>query len=106
MTPTPALEVLPHAESMVRCPGHRLLAAPMQDKKRSRLLAAVGLESPSSATLKAALELWNDEATRLLLRLVGRDIPPRHLSRIRLSAADWATEKESARMTPATGSTA
>ena len=78
----------------------------MQDKRRSRLLAAVRLESPSSAMQKATLELWSDEATRLLLRLVGRDIPPRRLSRIRLSAADWAIEKESTRMTPATGSTA
>ena len=60
----------------------------MQDKKRSRLLAAVGLGSPSSATQKAAPELWNDEAIRLLPRLVGRDILPRCLSRIRLSATD------------------
>ena len=33
-------------------------------------------------------ELWNDEAIRLLPRLVGRDIPPRRLSRIRLSVAN------------------
>ena len=54
----------------------------------------------------AALELWSGEATRLLLRLVGRDILLRRLSRIRLSAVDWAAAKESARMTPASGSTA
>ena len=55
---------------------------------------------------KAALEQWSAKEIRLLPRLEGRDIPPRHLSRIRLSAADWAAAKESARMTPATGSTA
>ena len=49
---------------------------------------AVGLGSPSSVTQKAAPELWNDEAIHLLPRLVGRDIPPRRLLRIRLSAAD------------------
>ena len=76
------------AENTPRHPGRRLRAAPAQGKTRSRLLAAAGLESPSSATQKAARELWNDEATRLLLRLMGRDIPPRRLSRIRLSAAD------------------
>ena len=55
---------------------------------------------------KAALQVWNDEAIFILLRLVGRDIPPRRLSRIRLSAADLVAAKESARMMPTIGSTA
>ena len=88
MKPMPVLEVLPHAKSTVRHHERRLRATPTQDKKRSRLLTAVGLGSPSSVTQKVAPELWNDEAIRLLPRLVGRDIPPRRLSRIRLSAAD------------------
>ena len=61
---------------------------------------------PSSATGKAALGRWSAKAIRLLPRLVGRDIPPRRLSHIQLSVADWATAKESARTTRATGSTA
>ena len=88
MKPAPALKVLPHAESTARHPGRRLQAAPAQEKTRSRLLAAAGLGSPSSATQKAAPELWNDEAIRLLPRLMGRDTPPRRLLRIRLSVAD------------------
>ena len=52
------------------------------------MLAAVGLGSPARATQKAAPELWNDEAIRLLPRLVGRDIPPRRMLRIRLLVAD------------------
>ena len=84
----------------------RLRVAPEPDKRRSRLLAAAGLALPLSVMQKAAPEEWNDEAICLLPRLVGRDIPPRRLLRIRLSAADWATAKESARMMPATGSTA
>ena len=34
------------------------------------------------------LERWSAKAIRLLPRLMGRDIPPRRLSRIRLSVAD------------------
>ena len=88
MKPASTLKALSHAESMMQRHEHRLQVAPAPGKKRIRLLVAVGLESPSSATQKAALEVWNDEATRLLLRLVGRDIPPCRLSRIRLSATD------------------
>ena len=55
---------------------------------------------------KAVPEEWNDEATRLLLRLAGKDIPPHRLSCIRLSAADSAAAKELAKTTPAIGSTA
>src|SRR4051812_36689957 len=95
-----ALKVLPRAESTVRRLERRLQATPMQEKQKSRLSVAAGLESPSSVTHKAVLGLWSGEASRILLRLVGRDIPPHHLSRIRLSAAAWATAKESARMTP------
>ena len=83
-----ALKALPHAESKAQRHERRLRAEPAQGKKRSRLPVAVGLESPSSATQKVALELSSDEVIRLLLRLVGRDIPPRCLSRIRLSASD------------------
>ena len=88
MKPTPALRVLPHAENTPRHPGRRLQAALAQGKTRSQLLAAAGLGSPLSATQKAAPELWNDKAIRLLPRLVGRDIPPRRMSRIRLSVTD------------------
>ena len=78
----------------------------MRDKRRSRLLAAAGLALPSSATQKAVPEEWNNKATCLLLRLAGKDIPPRRLSSIRLEAADLHVVRESARMTPAIGSTA
>ena len=106
MKPVSAPKVLPHAESTVRCPERRLQATLAQGKKRSRLPAAAGIESPSSVTQKAALELWSGGATRLLLHLMGRDIPPYRMSRIQLSAAEWAAAKESARITPANGSTA
>ena len=106
MKPAPALRVLPHAESTPRHPGRRLRAAPDQEKTRGRLLAAAGLGSPSSATRKAALEQWSAKEIRVLPGLKGRDIPPRRLSRIRLSVAGWAIAKESARMTLATGSSA
>ena len=65
MKPAPALEVLPHAESMARHPGRRLQVAPAQEKTSRRLLATVGLGSPLSATQKAAPERWNDKAIRL-----------------------------------------
>ena len=55
---------------------------------------------------KAAPEEWSDEATCRLLRLAGKDILLSRLSSIRLSAADLVAAKESARMTPAIGSTA
>ena len=102
MKPVSVLKVLPRAKSTMQRPERRLRATPAQGKKRSRLPAAAGLESPSSVTQKAALELWSGGPTRLLLCLVGRDILLHRLSHIRLSEA----EKESARMTPATGSTA
>ena len=73
----PTLRVLPRAESTPRHPGRRLRAAPAQGKTMSRLLAAPGLGSPSSATRKAALEQWSAKEIRLLPRLEGRDIPPR-----------------------------
>ena len=99
------LRVLPHAENMPRPPGHRLRAVPAQGKTRSWLLAAAELESPSSATRKAALEQWSAKAIRLLPRLMGRDVPPRHLSRIRLSVAALAAERESEKTMLAIGST-
>ena len=37
---------------------------------------------------EAALEQWSAKEICLLPRLEGRDIPPRHLSRIRLLVAD------------------
>ena len=78
----------------------------MTDETESRMLAAAAHASPSSATRMAAPELWNDEAIRLLPRLVGRDIPPRRLLRIRHSATTLAAERESERTTPAIGSIA
>ena len=80
--PTPARKALPRAESTARRHVRRLRAVLVRDKRRSRLLAAAGLESPLSAMEKAALQVWNDEAIFILLRLVGRDIPPRRLLRI------------------------
>ena len=88
MKPAHALRVLPRAESTLRHPGRRLRAAPVQGKTRSQLQATAGLESPSSATQKAALEQWSANAIRLLPHLEGRDVPPRRLSRIRLLVAD------------------
>ena len=105
MKPTPELEA-PLAESMTRRRVRRLRVAPVRDKRRSRKPAAAGLILPSSATQKAALEEWSGEVTCRLLRLAGKDILPRRLSSIRLSAADLVAAKESARMTPAIGSTA
>ena len=88
MKPAPALRVLPHAENMPRHPGHRLQAAPAQGKTRSRLLAAAGLESPSSATRKAALKRWKAKEICLLPHLEERDVSLRRLSRTRLLATD------------------
>ena len=105
MKPTSELES-PLVESTARRRVCRLRVAPEQDKRRSRLLAAAGLALPSSATQKATPEEWSDEATCLLLRLAGKDIPPCRLSSIRLSVADLVAAKESARMMPAIGSTA
>ena len=102
MKPVPELEA-PLAESTALRRVRRLRVAPVQDKRRSRLLAVAGLESPSSTTQKAVPEVWNNEATRLLLHLVGRDIPPRLLSRIRLLVADLVAAKELARLMPAIG---
>ena len=87
MKPTSEMEA-PLTESTARRRVRRLRVAPAQDKRRSRLLAAAGLESPSSATRKAALERWSAKEIRLLPRLEGRDIPPCRLSRIRLLVAD------------------
>ena len=54
----------------------------------------------------AALELWSTKETCLLPHLEEKDASLRRLSHIRLLATDSAAEKESARVTPATGSTA
>ena len=104
MKPTSELEA-PLAKSTAQRRVRRLRVAPVQDKRRSRLLAAAGLVSPSSAMQKAAPEEWSDEATCRLLYLAGKDILPRRLSSIRLSAADLVSAKESARMMPTIGST-
>ena len=75
------------AKTKARHPGRRLVASAIEEI-RSRLLAAAGLVSPSSATRKAALERWSAKEIRLLPRLEGRDVPPRPLSRIRPLVAD------------------
>ena len=54
----------------------------------------------------AALELWSTKEICLLPRLEEKDASLHRLSPIRLLATDSAAEKESARTTPATGSTA
>ena len=54
----------------------------------------------------AALELWSTKEICLIPRLEEKDASPCRLSRTRLLATDSAAEKESARTTPATGSTA
>ena len=82
--PTPARKALPRVKSTARRPGRRLRVKPARDTRKSRLPAEAEPGYPSSETQKAAPELWNDEAIRLLPHLVGRDIPPRFLLRIRL----------------------
>ena len=54
----------------------------------------------------ATLGRLNTEETCLLPRLEEKDVSPRRLSRTRLLVTDSAAEKEPARTTPATGSTA
>ena len=54
----------------------------------------------------AALERLNTKETCPLPRLEEKDASLRRLSHTRLLATDAAAEKESARVTPATGSTA
>ena len=53
----------------------------------------------------AAQEQWNDGTTVRLLLLARRGESPRRLLTIRLSATTLAAERESEKMTPATGST-
>ena len=53
----------------------------------------------------AAREQWNDRTTVCLPLPVRRGESPRRLLTIRLSVTALATERESGRMTPATGST-
>ena len=77
----------PIARITARHLGHRLVV-PAEDEAMSRRRAEAERAFPSSVTKTTALELWSDEAIRLLLRLVGRDTPPCRLSRIRLSMAD------------------
>ena len=85
---TPAQKALPRAESTARRPGRRLRVKPVPDTRKSRLPAEAEPGSPSSETQKAVPGPWIGGATRLRLHLVGRDIPPHRLLRIRLSAAD------------------
>ena len=44
--------------------------------------------NPIYSPFPSSVGLWSDGATRLRLRLMGRDIPPHRLSRIQLLAAD------------------
>ena len=89
------------AETKARHPGRRLVV-PAIEETRSRLLAAVGLASPSSATKTAAQEQYSDETTIRLLP-AGRGVFPRHLLITRHSATALAAEKESEKTMPATG---
>ena len=75
------------------------------EETRSRLLAAVGHASPSSATKTAAQEQWNNGTTVRLTLHARKGESPRRLLIIRLSATALAAEKESEKTTPATGST-
>src|SRR4051812_46816955 len=92
------------AETKARCLGCRL-AVSAEEKIRSRLPAAVSLASPSSATKTAAQEQCNDGTTVRLLPLAGKGESPRRLLISRHSATALAAEKESERMTLATGLT-
>ena len=76
------------------------------DLTRSWLLAAAGLASPSSATKTAAQEQYSDETTVRLLLPAGRDAFPCRLLITHHSVTALATEKESEKTMPATGSIA
>ena len=86
-------------------PPPRRLAGPVERRTRSRLSATVGLASPSSATKTAAPKRWNGGTTICLPLLAEKGESPRRLWNIRLSVTVLAAERESERMTPATGST-
>ena len=93
------------AEIKARHPGRRLVASAIEET-RSRLLAAAGLASPSSATKTAAQEKCSDETTVRLLLPAGRGAFPRRLLITRHSATALAAKKESEKTMPATGSIA
>ena len=78
----------------------------MIEETKSRLPAAAGLTSPSSATKTAAQEQWNDGMTVRLLPLAGKGTFPYRLSITHHSASALAVEKESEKTMPATGSIA
>ena len=92
------------AEIKARYLGRRLVAS-MEEETRSRLPAAVGLASSSSATKTAAPKRYSGGTTICLLLLAKKDESPRHPLSIRLSATALAAERESEKTTPATGST-
>ena len=77
--------------------------ASVTEEIRSRLPAAAGLASPSSATKTAAQEQCSDETTVRLLLPAGRGAFPRRLLISRHSATALAAEKESEKAMPATG---
>ena len=83
----------------------RRLAVSVEEKRRVRLSAIVGLASPSSATKTAAPEQWNGEMIICLPHPEESGEFLRRLLSIRLSEVALAAEKESERMTPAIGST-
>ena len=84
--------------------GHQP-AVSVEGETRIRLSATVGLTSPSSATKTAAPEQWNGGTTIYLPLLAKKGECPRHPLSIRLSATALAAERESEKMTHATGST-
>ena len=76
------------------------------EETRSRLPAAAGLTSPSSATKTVAQEQYGGETTVRLLLPAGKGAFPRRLLITHHSATALAAEKESEKTMPATGSIA
>lgn len=93
------------AETKARHPGRRLVASATEET-RSRLLAAAGLTSPSSATKTAAQEQCSGKTTVRLPLPAGKGAFPHLLSITHHSATALAAEKESEKTMPATGSIA
>ena len=91
------------AEIKARHPRRQLVMSAIEET-RSRLLAAAGLASPSSATKTAAQEQCSDETTVRLLLPAGRGAFPRRLLITHHSATALAAEKESEKTMLAIGS--
>ena len=81
------------AEIKAQYPRRRLVAS-AEEETRSRLPAVTGLASPSSATMTAAREQWNDGMTVRLLPLAGKGASARRLLNTQHSATALAAEKK------------